>query len=283
MRINFALLRKQADIYRSKGLYKEAQDLYAGFVAHWADIDPEIRSVIEEQLQIIESEMKGGGAPAPPLEPPPEGAAPTRNGGGVGGEEPDSRSCTRGEQPAPGSGTRDEGEAKNPDWLDGMAEIYSMVTHDAEPADAQESKPEAPPGESEKMYQVLRLDPPPPKGLRQALSAKPVLIAVAAVVLLAGYVVSWFSEGEGEKGSESAQQAAAIVYKKMPVPTTGGDASAAVNTPPEGPREAPLKENPGMAEAPRVVGPVADGDVSSGEPDPASAIDYVFKKRGIDR
>ena len=47
--------------------------------------------------------------------------------------------------------------------------------------------------------------------------------------------------------------------------------------------KAQLKEAPGPVEAPRIVGPAADGAVSSEEPDPASAIDYVFKKRGMDR
>lgn len=282
MRINFALLRKQADIYRSRGLYKEAQNLYAGFVAHWADIDPDIRSVIEEQLRIIEAEMKGG-APAVPPEPSPDGADSSRDGGNAGGEEPDGRSGPRDGEPAPGSGAPGEGAARNPDWLDGMAEIYSMVARDAEPADAQEAKPEAPPAEAPKMHQVVRLEPPPLQGLQRALASKPVLIAAAAIVLLAGYLATWFSEGEGPKGNESAQQAAAIVYKKMPVPAVGRDASAAVSNRPEEPREAPIKEAPGPVEAPRIVGPAADGAVPSEEPDPASAIDYVFKKRGMDR
>lgn len=283
MRINFALLRQQADIYRSKGLYKEAQDLYAGFVAQWAEIDPDIRSAIEEQLKIIESKLKDGARGTSLDPPPPNEAGPDRNSDDFDGDEYAFRSGARDERPAPGIGAKDEGAVKNPDWIDGMTAIYSMVSNDGESADDRESKPEAPPGEAGKMCQVLRLDRLPSRGLQRAFSSKPVIIAVVAVVLLAGYFASWLSKGEGEQGGQSAQEAAAVVYKKMPVPAVDREASGAVSHRPGDPQPASAEESPGRAEAPRVVGPVENGVVSPEEPDPASAIDYVFKKRGMDR
>lgn len=283
MRIRFALLRKEADLCRSKGLYEEARDLYAGFVAHSAEIDSDTKAVIEEQLHLIESEMSGGHTGAPP-QPSHDRVVPIQEGSGASAHpSSDLRACTRDDPPSPESGPKDEIVVKDPDWLDGLAEIYSLVARDAERSSSQELKAELPPGDTEKKYQVLRLDAPKRRGFHRAYSPKSFLISIAAMVLLAGYFVNWFSDSEGDKGNASAQQAAAIVYKKMPAPAEDKDASLLLKNRSEYPGEAPPKEQADIAEAPRAVGSIEDAIASPEEPDPASAIDYVLKKRGMDR
>lgn len=60
MKVGLALIRKEAEIYRSQGLHKEARDLYARFLACSAKIDPGAKSTIEKQIQFIELEMNRG-------------------------------------------------------------------------------------------------------------------------------------------------------------------------------------------------------------------------------
>ena len=57
MKISLALIRKEADIYRSQGLHKEAHELYAKFLACSPKIDPGSKSTIEKQAQLIKLEM----------------------------------------------------------------------------------------------------------------------------------------------------------------------------------------------------------------------------------
>ncbi len=56
-KISAALIRKEADTYRSQGLHREAQELYARFLADATRIDPETESVIKRQIRLIELEM----------------------------------------------------------------------------------------------------------------------------------------------------------------------------------------------------------------------------------
>ena len=56
MKINFSLIRKEADTCRSQGLHEEALELYAKFVACSAKIDPGTKSAIAKQIQLIEFE-----------------------------------------------------------------------------------------------------------------------------------------------------------------------------------------------------------------------------------
>jgi len=60
MKIGFALIRKEADLYRSQGLHREALGLYAKYIARSANIDPATKSSIKKQIQVIESEMNCG-------------------------------------------------------------------------------------------------------------------------------------------------------------------------------------------------------------------------------
>jgi tetratricopeptide (TPR) repeat protein len=52
-----ALIRREADIYRSHGLSKEARDLYQNLLASSPHISPVIKAAIESQLQQIELEI----------------------------------------------------------------------------------------------------------------------------------------------------------------------------------------------------------------------------------
>ena len=52
-----ALIRKEADTYRSQGLSKEARDLYKNLLASSPRIPPDIKAGIERQLQQIELEI----------------------------------------------------------------------------------------------------------------------------------------------------------------------------------------------------------------------------------
>ncbi|MBI5581781.1 MAG: hypothetical protein HY895_21715 [Deltaproteobacteria bacterium] len=52
-----ALIRKEADTYRSQGLSKEARDLYQNLLVSSPHISPDIKAAIERQLQQIELEI----------------------------------------------------------------------------------------------------------------------------------------------------------------------------------------------------------------------------------
>ena len=52
-----ALIRKEADTYRSQGLSQEALDLYKNLLASSPHIPPDIKAAIERQLQQIELEI----------------------------------------------------------------------------------------------------------------------------------------------------------------------------------------------------------------------------------
>ena len=51
MKIGLALIRKEADLYRSQGLHGEALGLYAKYIARSANIDPGTKSSIKKQIQ----------------------------------------------------------------------------------------------------------------------------------------------------------------------------------------------------------------------------------------
>jgi hypothetical protein len=56
-KITNALIRKEADTYRSQGLSKEARDLYKKLLASSPKIHPDVKAAIERQLQQIELEI----------------------------------------------------------------------------------------------------------------------------------------------------------------------------------------------------------------------------------
>jgi tetratricopeptide (TPR) repeat protein len=60
MKISLAFIRKEADLYRSQGLHKEAYELYAKFLARSPKMDPGSKSTIEKQARLIKMEMNCG-------------------------------------------------------------------------------------------------------------------------------------------------------------------------------------------------------------------------------
>ncbi|MFO7709063.1 MAG: hypothetical protein R6V84_12895 [Desulfobacterales bacterium] len=57
MKIGLALIRKQADVYRSQGLHREARELYSRFSDCATQIDPKSKAIVEKQLQLIDLEL----------------------------------------------------------------------------------------------------------------------------------------------------------------------------------------------------------------------------------
>lgn len=312
MRIGFALLRKEADYFRSKGLYKDAQDLYARFVASQADIDADIKSAIEEELKLIESKINGSGADAAP-DPPADRVDPASNGAGGGGDEGESD---------PGSGTQDQHEGlanrqeekadvESPEWIEGMADIYSLVAKEADQA----------PAENMEAAVSTAAEPPPilpisslpgNNGPHRGFTSKSYAIGIAAILLLAVSSI-WLFTSLSDRRNELAQQAAMIVFKKMPSlsgnealslffnhrpeyqPDTRPEQQAGLGDPQLSEDAVEKQEKQNMttrqasgfsedAKGSSDVAVVEENDIPSSmeEPDPTSAIDYVLKKRRPD-
>lgn len=59
-KISTALIRREADVYRSHGLHQEARELYARFLACGGQVDPGTESTLQRQIRLIELEMGGG-------------------------------------------------------------------------------------------------------------------------------------------------------------------------------------------------------------------------------
>lgn len=56
-KFGLALIRREANTYRSHGLYEEARDLYQELLSSPRQLPPEIKTDIEHQLQLIELEI----------------------------------------------------------------------------------------------------------------------------------------------------------------------------------------------------------------------------------
>lgn len=94
MKISLALIRKEADIYRSQGLHKEAHELYVKFLACSPKIDPGAKSTIEKQTQLIELEMNCGDTVAP-QEPSADQIDLIKKGWGASASESDLLICAQ--------------------------------------------------------------------------------------------------------------------------------------------------------------------------------------------
>ncbi len=312
MRIGFALLRKEADYFRSKGLYKEARDLYAGFVTTQADIDADIKSAIEEELMLIESKINGSDAAAAP-DPPDDRADPASNGAGESGDEGESdlRSGTQDPQRASTSGQEEKADADSPEWIEGMSDIYSLVAKEADQAPAE--KLEATVSIATEPPQILPISSLSKKnGLHRVFTSKSYTIGIAAILLVAVSAI-WLFASLSDRHHELAQRAAMIVFKKMPSLSANEPVSLFFNSRPEYQPDTRPEQKAGLGEAQRSVDAVEvqekqnittrqtaglseeakgssdvavleDNDIPSSteEPDPTSAIDYVIKKRRPD-
>ena len=284
MRINFALVRKEADYFRSRGLHKEAQDLYANFAATSVNIDADIKAAIEAELKLIESEMHGRQAGETP--------------------EPSRTSAFAPDEKA---------SVARPEWADGMADIYSLAANEADvPSPAHLEKSVSPAAGPPKTLPM----PNPARQKARQRGSRSTLYRMGFVVIAvaAAYSASRFFVSTSDPHRESAQAPATVVYKKVPSFPGDETGSLALSHRPEDPGDEPFEPNAGKgkgrgpsdpAEAlelengsPRpseglsndaggysenpAAAPMA-GRPSPEEPDPAAAVDYVLKKRRLDR
>jgi hypothetical protein len=308
MRIGFALVRKEAEYFRSKGLYKEARDLYTGYTADWANIDPDIKAAIEKELKLIESEMSNSQAVATP-DYSGDREVLISNGFGASAPETESGSQWRFQNPSrtSASGREEKTSVDSPDWLEGMADIYALVANTPDHVSSTRLEVEA----SNAVEQPKMLPVPQPSKknrIQRGSGFRLYLIGIAAAAALAVYFASRFFPSTGDPRLELAQPPAAVVYKKVPagneavssspgnLPEESGDerlgqeAGRGETQEPGGPagtkeletsslptsKDSPIGTN-GYSEMP--VAENRDSISSPEEPDPASAIDYVLKKR----
>ena len=324
MKIDFALLRKKADTYRSQGLHKEALQLYAKFVACSAKIDPGTKSFIEKQIDRIELEMKCGDTGAT-QELPADRIELIKKGRGKSAIKSDLILCAQGQHHPSGCNQRDEPHIEDSDWLDGMADIYALVANDKDHSSSNNLKGKSVFSDTTAPKLLLTQDSPKRKRFHRDYNVKSFLKGIAAFVLVGSifYFVDWLSDFKRDKSDETVRKAALTVFKKMPTVVNNNDTSTLPHNGMED-QSAMLPEETavigdtqpvvGAVEAqevarnlssPRDENKIADGTpgddfqkdgtsysemsavensearTSPKEPDPASVIDYVFKKRGL--
>jgi hypothetical protein len=308
MRIGFALVRKEAEYFRSKGLYKEARDLYTGYTANWATIDPDIKAAIEKELKLIESEMSSSQAIATPEYSGDRGGLISNSFDESAPEtESLSRFCSHDPSIASAGDLAGRNKVDNPDWLDGMADIYALVANTPDPISSKHLEAEVSnAAEQPKVLPVLH--PHKKSRIQRSSGFKFYLIGIAAVATLAVYFAGRFFSSTGDPNLQVAQPPAAVVYKKVPTgneavssspgnrpeesagnqlgqETEGGETQA-----PSGPDETmeiessslpASKDSPAGATGYSEIPVVENRNLPSlpEEPDPASAIDFVLKKR----
>jgi len=313
MKIRFALLRKQADYFRSMGQYKEAWDLYARFAATSTNVDSGIKCAVEEELKRIASEMNCGQAGETP-EHSDDRVDRISNDSGASTHEIESgfRLCTQDLSQVSARTQEEKTHVDSPDWADGMADIYSLVAN--EPEHSSSANLEAKVADEDEPPKILPNQDLPEKNVfYRDHRFKLYLIGIAAVAAIAVYSANRFFAPTSDRPHGSAQQPATVVYKKMPPSPANEAASSSLSSRPEDsagkrfeqqaivgeaqdpgdPVEVQEMENSGSrpsedfnkgatgySEMP-VVGN-KDIPPSAEEPDPASAINYVLKKRGFD-
>jgi hypothetical protein len=308
MRIGFALIRKEADYFRSKGLYKEARDLYTGYTADWATIDPDIKAAIEKELKLIDSEMSSSQSIATP-EHSDNRERLISNGFGESAPEAQSvpRFCSHDPSVASASDPAGKNNVDNPDWLEGMADIYALVANTPDPIPSTHLEAEVS-NAAEQPKVLPDLHPHKKSRIQRSSGFKFYLIGIAAVATLAVYFAGRFFPSNGDPNLQVAQPPAAVVFKKVPSgneavssslgnrpeesadnrlgqETGGGETQA-----PSGPDETmelessslPVSKDPPVGATGYSEIPVVENrnlPSSQEEPDPASAIDFVLKKR----
>jgi hypothetical protein len=313
MKIPFASLRKQADYFRSRGQYKEAWDVYARFAATSTNVDSDTKSAVEEELKRIASEMNCSQAGDTP-EHSDDRVDRISDGSGASTHEIESdlRLCTQDPSQVSACAQEEKTHADSPEWADGMADIHSLVTN--EPGHSSSTNLEATlPDEAEPPKILLKQDLPKKNGFYHDHSFKLYLIGIATVVAVAGYSANRFFAPTSDRQHGLAQQPVTIVHKKMP-PSPGNEAASfSLSSRPED-SASKQYEQPAIVGEAQVPGdpvevqkmensgsrpsedfqkgatgysemPVAgnkDIPPSPEEPDPASAINYVLKKRGLD-
>jgi hypothetical protein len=313
MKIGFSLIRKEADTYRSQGLHEEALELYAKFVVDSAKIDPATIYLIKRQVQLIEEEMNRGDSGAT-QELPAEPSALNKKGGRDRAKESDFSPSAEDKAQPPGRNQKDETDIEGADWLDPLADIYALVSNDKGEPFSEKLNGKAFFNDPEESKMLLAKNPPYRKLFHGDYTVKSFIKSIVVFVLIGSifmYVVDWFSEVKRDKSGEVVQNAPAIVFKKMPIfvsnehkstlPNNGeGDQSAMLSkekaiiggTQPEvdpaemqevvknlsSPTNDFQKDETRYSEMPAAEN--TDIRTVHEEPDPASVIDYVLKKRG---
>jgi hypothetical protein len=183
MKIDFALLRKKADTYRSQGLHKEALQLYAKFVACSAKIDPSTKSSIEKQIDRIELEMKCGDAGAN-QELPADRIELIKKGWGKSAIKSDLILCAQGQHHPSGCNQRHEANIEDSDWLDGMADIYALVSKDKDHSSFNNLKGKSVFSDTKTPKLLLTQDSPKKKRFHRDYNVKSFLKGIAAFVLV---------------------------------------------------------------------------------------------------
>lgn len=312
MNTRFALIRREADALRAKGLHREARDLYASFVASSDDISPGAKSAIQAELRQIESVIRAGHFDGTP------GRSAGRDGAAGDGPippAPEIETGLRSPGPKPSqtvAGTPEKAGVGCPDWLDGMADLYSFIA--SEPDSASMPDEEAEDSDALKKFRLPPGRHPSRKSAFQRGPAlRPLLLGLAAIAVLAASVLGVLHLlSTGELRREPAQPSPAMVHGKIPSPPRPAAASVPLGIRPAEPAAARFEPASGMGQgttpvetaAGREAGPsrlptsgdaplresshpaVADagpGGVSSpDEPDPGAAIDFVLRKRRPD-
>ena len=219
MKIGFALIRKEADTYRSQGLHEEALELYADFIACSAKIDPSTKSAIAKEIQIIELEMNCGDTGAT-QELSADRIEPFKKGGGESAIESDLLLCTQDQTQPAGCEQKDESGIKGLDWADGMVDIYALVSNDKDHSSFKNVKGKFVFLNTEAPKVLLNQNVPKRKRFHHDFSAKSFFKSIVSFVLIGSifiYFVDWVSEVNRDKSGELVQKAPAIVFKKMPV------------------------------------------------------------------
>lgn len=295
MKIGFALIRKEADLYRSQGLHGEALELYARFIARSEKIDPGTKSSIEKQIKLIELEMKRREAEAT-RELSAAGSDLTKKSRGASAIESNLLMCAQDQAQPRGCSQKDESDIESLDWADGMVAIYALVSNEKARSSPENLKEKARFNDAEAPEMLLNQDSPGRKRFQRDDPAKSFIKIIAAFVLVGSiffYIVNWLSEVQKDKGGGVVQKASVIVIKKMPTFVSNEPTSTLPDNGWEDRSATRVEEKPVIGDRQSVVDPAEtqekvknfpsptnDNKIAPGEPDPAHIIDYVLKKRG---
>ncbi|MCU0561814.1 MAG: hypothetical protein MUD16_16695 [Desulfobacterales bacterium] len=311
MNTRFALIRREADALRAKGLHKEARDLYGSFVASSVDISPGVKSAIEAELRQIQSVIRAGRIDETP------GRSPGRDGRAGGGPIPQAPGIetglrSPGEKPSQtAAGAPEKAGVGCADWLDGMADLYSFIASETDRASLPDE--EAEDSDELKKFRLPSGRRPSRKSVFQRGPAlRTCLLGLAAIAVLAASVFGGLQLLTSERRREATQQPAAIARGKIPSPPGPAAASVALGLRPEertaarfepargtgegpapvdaaagaeaGPGRLPTSGDPPLRESsyPVIADAEPGGISSAGEPDPGAAIDFVLRKRRPD-
>ena len=325
MKLGFALIRKEADTYRSQGLHEEALALYANYIACSARIDPGTNSAIAKQIQLIELEMNCGDT-GEDQEPSTGRIDIVENGWEASTSEDSLLACAQDQQQPSGCNQKDETDIQGADWLDPLADIYVLVSNGKGYSPSENLNGKTPFNDNVDSKMLLNQDSPKRKSFHRGYTVKLFLRIIVAFVLVGSiffYFSDWFSEIKRNKSGEAVHKAPIIVFKKMPTFLSNEHASTFLNNGMED-QSAKLSEEKATigdtqpavdsVEMEEVVkdlsSPTNDDRIENGtpindfqndgtinsempaventdirtvpeEPDPASSIDFVFRKRGF--